>query len=94
VTTAKVLFMVGMFLVGLVIGQINLVPINPADAISAQHQVRQDAAIESLSLQHQELAGRVLRVEKVQDGILVAMVGMILTQLYSQHQTRRRNRRI
>lgn len=78
-----------LLVIGVIAGVIaqDLRPANPTDLVSAQHQVRQDMAIEELARLEEaheaESSRRVDRLEKREDIMLGAMVGILLTQLYT-----------
>ena len=73
--------------------QITLTPIDPKTAVSPEHQVRQDMAIEAILAQHNAIELRVTRIEHVLDGLLAALVGILITQVLMHRQNRQDIRR-
>lgn len=71
-------------------GQISLAPIDPARAVSVEHQVRQDMAIEALEARETEHErqdqARLDRLERLED----AIVGLLLASLAGQWWAHRR----
>ena len=59
----------------------NLAPIRPDDATSPQHQVRQDAAIETVAALQMDDRRRIDRLERHEDNMIAALFGLAVAQV-------------